>query len=162
MDTSTERNAQESLLLRLPAEIRNRIWTHIVAIEKVYIGGEFMNDPKCVAPQLHLLRVCRQTYAEAALLPYSSNRFYFYSTAEMRSWLKQRASIQKLAIKLVDIFCSDCEDCPLRSFPDLRMVRVVCICNGKHITEPEEGLKVEAQLKEIWGNSTLNIQNIPG
>jgi hypothetical protein len=72
MDTSTERNAQESLLARLPAEIRNRIWTHIVAIEKAYVGREFMNGPKCFAPQLHLFRVCRQTYAEAALLPYSA------------------------------------------------------------------------------------------
>lgn len=161
-NTSTERNSRESLLLRLPAEIRNRIWTQVLAMEVIYVGDEFRDNSDYTTPALDLLRVCRPIYAEAALLPYSLNAFWFYSIPGLQSWLKQRAPVQKAVIQRIDIFCSDCEGCPLSLLPNLKTVCVSCICDMSHFYEPEEGLKIETQLREISGNPALVVPIIHG
>lgn len=63
--TSFERNALESPLLRLPRELRNLIWT--------FIFTTTVKPHKLIIPQasaFNVLRVCRQTYTEAASLTY--------------------------------------------------------------------------------------------
>jgi hypothetical protein len=77
------RSNQDTLLLRLPAEIRNRIW-------QFALGGKLIrpqyttrrsNYPKLMLQPCErknafsLLRTCRQIYAETAVLPFTINRF---------------------------------------------------------------------------------------
>ena len=89
-DNSSQRDAT-SPLLRLPAELRN----HIFALALAH--GEITWDqgawPKNVA---NLLFVCRQTYAETALLPYSLNSFVFLtiSVQSIGNFLKRRTPAQ--------------------------------------------------------------------
>lgn len=81
------RNNQDSPLLRLPPEIRNRIW-HLALGGKlirhnVYGRGRYRMMPRPSEREnaFDLLRTCRQIYAETALLPFSANTFSwsFYS-----------------------------------------------------------------------------------
>jgi hypothetical protein len=74
---------QASPLLRLPAEIRNQIWRLVVGgkviREQVTKRGRAQMLPRpCERTNTFaLLRVCRQIYAETALLPFSANTFLF-------------------------------------------------------------------------------------
>ncbi|KAI8940196.1 hypothetical protein NX059_003902 [Plenodomus lindquistii] len=71
---STEQNAQQSPLLRLPGELRNQIWElalggNVCEIKKYYDVPEHCRENFPTA----LLQTCRQVFAETALLPYSLN-----------------------------------------------------------------------------------------
>jgi hypothetical protein len=102
MSRFSARNNQKSPLLRLPPEIRNRIWKYAVGgntIKSVDIGlwrGDYRlklptseqlptSEPGHV---FALLRTCRQIYAETAVLPYTDNTFSFCSVRSMRYGLK--------------------------------------------------------------------------
>lgn len=104
-------NSVESPLLRLPAEIRLRIWEYTVNIdEPIRVGQELVpntgaQDSKVVNKKkdcLNLLAVCCQTYQEAARLPLIVNIFRVVSVPLfencMRSCLRrsQRESIEKI------------------------------------------------------------------
>ncbi|KAF2830992.1 hypothetical protein CC86DRAFT_272702, partial [Ophiobolus disseminans] len=89
-----ELNNQASPLLRLPSEIRNKIW-HLV------LGGKLIRDTRygirdhsvlmlrpCEREKpFELLRTCRQIYAETALLPFSANTFSWNLSNQMKSSL---------------------------------------------------------------------------
>jgi hypothetical protein len=65
-----QRNAEESDLLRLPPEIRNRIWE--------YVGQELLachDEENVTYPEPGILRVCRQSHAETCLPSYALNTF---------------------------------------------------------------------------------------
>jgi hypothetical protein len=124
------RNSVVSPFLRLPGEIRNKIYGFIVGdhhlqvgytphqhgIETIkgkryrtHVGGGFFNRLAArgknhhryqEAQSLHLglLRVCRQVYGEAALLPYAMNIFSFENDWVMRRCLKTLRPAQKRAM----------------------------------------------------------------
>ncbi|CAE7002197.1 hypothetical protein P3342_001556 [Pyrenophora teres f. teres] len=76
---------QQSPLLRLPPEIRNKIWDlalggMLYRVEQIYKPRSYKlkSSPTQLAG-ISLLRVCRQIYAEAAMLPILSNTFAFCS-----------------------------------------------------------------------------------
>lgn len=79
---SMDRNARASPLLRLPAELRNRVYEYVLYKGTYWFNRERATTSKRpieivprIANRLSLLRVCRQTYAETALLPFSLNTF---------------------------------------------------------------------------------------
>ncbi|CAN9337104.1 unnamed protein product [Alternaria alternata] len=83
----TAANQRNSPLLRLPAELRNRIYEYALGGHKIYMVIRFSENKeklwldrtdRCgVVPAFTLLKVCSQINAEAALLPYSLNTFCF-------------------------------------------------------------------------------------
>ncbi|KAF1360521.1 hypothetical protein EJ07DRAFT_177234 [Lizonia empirigonia] len=93
MMNSTLRNQQQSVLLCLPGELRNKIYNYALAINRYrgiyvrklgggvatdyqsYKGGRFKGyDP--VVTILGLTETCHQTHAETRLLPFMLNVFY--------------------------------------------------------------------------------------
>ncbi len=117
-----KRNATVSPLLRLPSEIRNRIYGFVFGVHRLYIdynphehnhkinegrrerihvpGGLYhlagvgLDKKICI----RLLRVCRQTYEEAALLPYTLNTFHFANIWVDRRFKKESKPVQRRAI----------------------------------------------------------------
>ena len=112
------RNASTSPLLRLPPEIRLRIYKHVVGGQQLWMD---FDDPlhnqfslKHMGRALHhykkiidldrksdirLLRVCRQIFTEAALLPYTQNEFVFESQLTWREFVKSMRPGKKLVVK---------------------------------------------------------------
>jgi len=135
---------------------------HVVSIGTVYIGTEFFQDPIEEYPEASILRVCRQIHAEICLLAYAVNVFWFYDYPPLRTWLKRRLPAQKAAVRRIQIFCSDCVKSPLRSFPRLQSVGVVCICDGTCPVDPEKGRVVKDALEGIWGRDGLEIRIVHG
>ncbi|KAL8721886.1 MAG: hypothetical protein Q9225_001522 [Loekoesia sp. 1 TL-2023] len=125
-----ERNSASSPLLRLPSEIRNKIYEYALGgnhlevdyephehkyktIKKQryrthYGGGlyhECAGEGDDIPSSLHLglLRVCRQIYGEAALLPYALNTFVFESDWVMKRCFETLRPVQKRAMGKVSI-----------------------------------------------------------
>lgn len=62
-------------LLRLPAELRNRIFTYVVLEHTDHSMHVVKYVKKLFADVVPLLLVCRQIYAETAVLPFAANTF---------------------------------------------------------------------------------------
>ncbi|KAF2468273.1 uncharacterized protein BDR25DRAFT_316388 [Lindgomyces ingoldianus] len=104
----TKENSLKSPLLRMPPEIRNKIFGYVLGGHDIKIQVEknkyiletrqWSHDiwhvarpldspqncdpsPYSVKPNFQLLRVCRQIYNEAAVLPYKLNNFSFAGSA---------------------------------------------------------------------------------
>ena len=112
------RNASTSRLLRLPPEIRLRIYKHVFGGQRLWmgfrgpqynhnptthLGGRFyhFNMVKGSDRQLglRLLRVCRQIFTEAALLPYALNEFTFESQEARRQFVKSMRPGKKQIVR---------------------------------------------------------------
>jgi hypothetical protein len=105
---SARQNQRDSPLLRLPAELRNQIFRYA-------LGGETWNFVvresnrhrvrNCSGFQhaLALLAVCRQIYAETALLPFSLGSFSFNDSDDFEIWLKALNSAQRNEVSVVGI-----------------------------------------------------------
>ena len=121
-----QRNATASPLLRLPSEIRNRILKLVFTQpqppcirslshchkanavpgqpESVHWGG-YLYFTQHFRPwgemSLHLevLRVCRQIYAEAALLPFALNNFSCESQPALEEFESKLKRVQRQAIR---------------------------------------------------------------
>ncbi|KAH7076492.1 hypothetical protein BKA63DRAFT_602284 [Paraphoma chrysanthemicola] len=103
---------QDSPLLQLPPEIRNRIWRFVLGgmtFRQKFIGRSskrvLSNKPRDAKNAMAMLRVCRQFYAECAALPYSLNSFSFeynytcmeaFGTALRRLRAHQRSQINEV------------------------------------------------------------------
>jgi hypothetical protein len=98
---SADRNSHQSLLLRLPAELRNRIWALVLSCDQSLhwrLPGQW--HPHLAANsaskiQLNTLRVSRQTYTETASLPFTLNTFVFRDQDEMNA-LTNRLPVGKI------------------------------------------------------------------
>ncbi|KAH7076356.1 hypothetical protein BKA63DRAFT_564750 [Paraphoma chrysanthemicola] len=114
-------NASRSSLLRLPGELRNKIYkfaigSHYYHIEEVThsrtekswwvktIGRAYLS-PKDKTPQstaFHLPEVCRQIYSETATLAYALNTFIIdFDTGGNKDLIKNLLPAQKNAIRSV-------------------------------------------------------------
>ena len=102
LEFSTLQNAIKSPLLRLPGEVRNRIYEYALGGEEVccsYYKRPYLRPgqpnrtgkEKYPLSLLMLPQVCRQIHAESALLPYHLNDFWFdmtYASEDMSGSLK--------------------------------------------------------------------------
>lgn len=106
---SAKRNDRESPLLRLPVEIRNKIYTYVfrndVHCFHIPLHG-FLLSParprlvlkKPASAQLALLSVCRKVYRDAALLPFSLNLFVFDEVTDLGFLRSRFTAAQRQAI----------------------------------------------------------------
>jgi hypothetical protein len=132
------RNTTESLLLRLPGEIRNQIYEQVFG-QRTY--GFWVHSFKATYTQpndLALLGVCRKIYAEARLFPFSLNTFCFphflksYHTLMMGLEATERQVIRTVRITFyireAETLVADLHECRLDSlsqvFPALRSVHL--------------------------------------
>ena len=78
-EPSTPAQTATCPLLKLPPEIRNRIWTLVVTVGIVYIKGDCPKPSgKHLSPTtIAVAFTCRQIYREVTPIYYSKNLFYF-------------------------------------------------------------------------------------
>lgn len=99
---------QMSPLLRLPPEIRNKIWQYVLGGKLIRVEDQkgsryakFSSSPSEPDNAMALLRTCRQVYAEAALMPLLLNTFSFdYITVVKKLKLRQRKHIASIRFNL--------------------------------------------------------------
>ena len=85
------RNASESPFLRLPPELRNRIYGFVFA--GTADGGEsscWGRPQKRKKVHVRFLQTCRQVHTEARLLPFALNSFRYCSSGCLYGWSKSR------------------------------------------------------------------------
>jgi hypothetical protein len=96
-----------SPLLRLPPELRYLIWKYVLGGQTLqfrFVKKKSSNMEGMVPPiseranGLDLLRVCRQVYAETALVPYTANIFAFYSWSYIKYDLIRLKNFQRREI----------------------------------------------------------------
>jgi len=121
------RNLDSSPLLRLPAEIRNMVFTQVVPSGIYSISTHTSNDKhhshilttrwyfdddtsgdyiKTTLPttsMIHLGLTCGQIYEDTKFLQYARNGFFFSDDAAMRFWISCRSSTQLRLINLVQV-----------------------------------------------------------
>ena len=115
---SVKANAVNSPLLRLPAEIRNKIYTysfaprnakHIISIKPSTVGYtyEHRRGTEQSRPAFHLIRVCRQIYSEASLLYFQHCVFALHLPRSLvRNWLAKRNIAQRKAFAEIVLHCA--------------------------------------------------------
>jgi hypothetical protein len=72
--TSTGNNRKDSALLRLPGELRNKIYGYLVVEGRTY---ELMGKRALLPHHLAFITICRQILQEAAFIPFGLNVFKF-------------------------------------------------------------------------------------
>ncbi|KAF3040226.1 hypothetical protein E8E11_007275 [Didymella keratinophila] len=116
-----QRNSVGSPLLRLPGEIRDRIWRYALGdhqvdiqdfsqeepVDSVYDLQTLYPDTLClpgfVRPTFQLPRVCRQVYVEASPYVYTLNTFAFHKLATFDRWVKKRCVGQRRLISSLNV-----------------------------------------------------------
>ncbi|KAF2831596.1 hypothetical protein CC86DRAFT_402107 [Ophiobolus disseminans] len=118
-----KRNSNVSPLLRLPGEIRNKIWMYTLGYHNVNIGlrsckrswpiGHTLDVrplhpasrfPRIfLRPTFHLPEVCRQIYVESAAFTYTLNTFSFDSRKTFDRWVKARPLGQRELVTSVNV-----------------------------------------------------------
>ncbi|RMZ66580.1 tetratricopeptide-like helical [Pyrenophora seminiperda CCB06] len=102
----TERNQQTSPLLRLPAELRNKIYNYVFHSPPIrpYRDHRVYGAWAYSRRQLSLLQVCRQVYFEARLVPFKCNVFVGYAEHVIELLVTSFAPQQADVISTVDIY----------------------------------------------------------
>ena len=105
-------NPPTSPLLRLPAELRNLIYSYIFSHQTFQPGsdpwGERINDTNRAPIVLALLRVNRQLHAETRFLPYQNFTFAFASSLGLDEFVARRSQEQLDFIQSVQIKSYGC------------------------------------------------------
>ena len=100
-------NPPMSPLLRLPAELRNLIYSYVFAHQTIEPVPELWRQRNDTTIRVHnvltLLRVNRQLHAETRLLPYQNTTFVFTSTYALDAFVARRSQEQLDFIQSVQI-----------------------------------------------------------
>ncbi|KAL6704740.1 hypothetical protein ACN47E_007661 [Coniothyrium glycines] len=172
---------RSSPLLRLPAEIRNKIWNYTLddifyRIAWTSHGDEPMAH-RSVADGPHglsLLRACRQIYAEAAAIPFTSITFAFDDVTAMKAYLKtlgltHRKRIAKLQVDSVvtlpsmplemePIYLSRVLRLFLQQLPALKHFQMVTYpCNEKVATVDNIEQRIARVMERHMEDSNVNF-----
>jgi len=157
MRSSTYRNAQTSRLLRLPAELRNKIYGYVLGGKSILLKSSY---PDCVAEvmdylapdssllyerymlvrgYLNILLSCRQIYGEAQRLPFTLNTFRHGGNRRQISAWFTKMPLNMALVSTLQIFPDplDIESDTLKAwlarlgrFKGLRRVEIGCVGSG--------------------------------
>ena len=164
-----QRNANKSQLLRLPGEIRNKIWQF--ATSGYYVYGPYYEDGWGACSYstqkferdisaFQLPQVCRQIYTETATLPYTTNTFILlYSWG--KAWTDAMIPAYREAITSIYVDLDYCPTSPawfltiahlLKELPNLghaqfsaAMVYMVQLVDEQAVDAPETMERCEWQ-----------------
>lgn len=108
MIRSTIANSKNSPLLRLPTEIRDKIFRYASTAEDGIICINFPHARRRLLSgreTIILPRVCRQIYSESATLCYTENTFELLrvSGQEVHGWINRRSEAQKRVIRRIQL-----------------------------------------------------------
>ncbi|CAN9300483.1 hypothetical protein CC77DRAFT_1060501 [Alternaria alternata] len=157
----SQRNAEESALLRLPPEIRNLIWSYAVHAETLVSVHLVSRRYPTEWPVQGMSRVCRQVHAETRLLAYTVNTFTLVNTAYLTAWLMMLLPEQKAAIQRIQVGDYQFSYDFLQLLPGLKSIVVECFCNKAVVDDCTDGKAIINHLEDILGNSGLKIQHLP-
>jgi hypothetical protein len=98
LPSSTQNNAEQSPLLQLPGELRNKIYDLVLSNKGYRLNGNgrAFNDRKKYS--LALLRTCRQIQAEANIFPFILNTFSLRNANTISGFLDNRSNAPKAAL----------------------------------------------------------------
>ena len=147
--SSTHRNSVSSPLLRLPAEVRNKIFAYVNSGLHIFMRAGRGNKPtilinnstQAVAPPKYppyrtLQSTCRQVYNETALLPFSTNEYWYYTTSSLNACKPLFLGPQWECIRYI-------------SFPITIRARKELPVIGNFDIRRLEGLKAFSRLEEV-------------
>jgi hypothetical protein len=78
------------------------------------------------APDIRVLELCRQSYAEAVLLLFAQKTFFFYAEPEETTdWFERLAKPQRAAVEEVRLCCFHAMTVPFQIFPGLKTLIVL-------------------------------------
>ncbi|OWY43715.1 hypothetical protein CUC08_Gglean008343 [Alternaria sp. MG1] len=102
----SQRNHRRCPLLRLPAELRNKIYEYVFLSHPVRPFREHREWPHWAYPrsQLNLLETCRQIYFEAKLFPFALNVFVGYAEHVIELLLTTFTASQTNTISTVRLY----------------------------------------------------------
>ncbi|CAI9629375.1 unnamed protein product [Alternaria burnsii] len=102
----SQRNHRRCPLLRLPAELRNKIYGYVFLSHPVRPFREHREWPHWAYPrsQLNLLETCRQIYFEAKLFPFALNVFVGYAEHVIELLLTTFTASQTNTISTVRLY----------------------------------------------------------
>ncbi|CAN9441274.1 unnamed protein product [Alternaria alternata] len=102
----SQRNHRRCPLLRLPAELRNKIYEYVFLSHPVRPFREHREWPYWAYPrsQLNLLETCRQIYFEAKLFPFALNVFVGYAEHVIELLLTTFTASQTNTISTVRLY----------------------------------------------------------
>ncbi len=150
----TKRNQLASPFLRLPGEIRNMIYGHVL---RAAGGAYFFNRTAGLRAQLReetpdptrlaLLGVCRQIYQETASLPFQLNIFqvdslYAFSLLTDSLTSFQRCSIKKLQVGIDFKSCYEVADF-LADIKEHEMTFAMLYPRVRHLDVWSHGIRIE-------------------
>lgn len=103
---SSRRNQRHFPFLRLPAELRNKIYMYALGGKTWIIAlqggrGSYQSQPDLDDVSTHpmaLLQSCRQVYAEASLFPYAYNTFEGWHGGHLHVWVQSLSHDQRTAV----------------------------------------------------------------
>ncbi|KAF1997466.1 hypothetical protein P154DRAFT_524797 [Amniculicola lignicola CBS 123094] len=98
-------NSAQSPLLRLPAELRNKIFEYALTYETQEVSHNGCLRTKA-RHCLSLHRVCGQTYNETALMFMKNTLFSFCFGSHLRLWALSRPKAQREAVTELMLRCS--------------------------------------------------------
>ncbi|KAI4634112.1 uncharacterized protein J4E87_001282 [Alternaria ethzedia] len=129
LESITFRNQTESPLLRLPGELRNRIYELVVGGNIIFVSGLLQRPEKALVDLMtpgvaqkstwtSVSRIftiglaCRQLHRETALTQYTKNVFHFDDMQSGRAFVNgltstQRALLTSISVNVVDYFSAD-------------------------------------------------------
>jgi hypothetical protein len=96
---STERNQELSPLLRLPGEIRNRIFFYAIGNDTLPIPSD--HTPPDLSKGRILSKVCRQLHAETRLLPYAVNDLCFVTIPSFVAWSRRAPQEVRAVVRCI-------------------------------------------------------------
>ncbi|KAI4696814.1 uncharacterized protein J4E88_000993 [Alternaria novae-zelandiae] len=146
MSETTPTNTLTSPLLRLPAELRNKVYTYVGHSEQIHIAATITNsNPSKFTMQFHLpglLSTCQQTRSEATALVYAQitidtipgDAWYWLYSKRSHSLCAHVTCLHisewfaNLIEREVDKRLKDSQDakCCTLDLPRLERVRVIC------------------------------------
>ncbi|KAI4931577.1 hypothetical protein J4E85_004171 [Alternaria conjuncta] len=129
LEAITFRNQTESPLLRLPGELRNRIYELVVGGNIIFVSGSLQRPEKALVDLMTpgvaqkstwtfvsgiftIGLACRQLHRETALTQYTKNVFHFDDMQSGRAFVNgltstQRALLTSISVNVVDYFSAD-------------------------------------------------------
>ncbi|KAI4710520.1 hypothetical protein J4E89_004976 [Alternaria sp. Ai002NY15] len=129
LEAITFRNQTESPLLRLPGELRNRIYELVVGGNIIFVSGLLQRPEKALVDLMTpgvaqkstwtsvsgiftIGLACRQLHRETALTQYTKNVFHFDDMQSGRAFVNgltstQRALLTSISVNVVDYFSAD-------------------------------------------------------